>query len=396
MVSIQIKFQRQTPVQKILLKTLFLCFFPIFSLFMSCSHVKPYYRDSAPPPEAIPPTEENLQYRLLLIGDTGESQENDPVLQKLEFWASQIPEKTMIIFLGDNIYPDGMPEESHPSRREAERRLSAQVDTIKNSKTQGFFIAGNHDWNQGQAGLIREENFIKKKLGKNDVFLPSPGCPGPAKIDVAGLRIIVLDTMFWLSTHLRPNDTCIHKSMEGAAKELKDLVTTANHRLIILITHHPLDTRGVHGGFYTFKDHLFPLTHINKWLWIPLPIVGSLYPILRWNVRKHPQELNSSEYKSMIAQFEDIFSVKKALINASGHDHSLQVLEGGQGVSYILVSGAGTMTKSTPVGHTKNTLFAHQYGGFMAVDFLEDGTIWLRVIEPGDHEVVFVKKISKN
>jgi len=301
----------------------------------------------------------------------------------------------MIIFLGDNIYPDGLPVETDSTRGEAEHRLSAQIETILESKAHGFFIAGNHDWKQGVAGLIREADFIKEKLDRDQVFLPPPGCPGPVKIDVAGLRIIVLDTEFWLSTHLKPNATCLHNNMEDVIEEIRYLVGTADNRHIVLITHHPLATRGVHGGFYTWKDHLFPLTHIKKWMWIPLPIIGSLYPLLRWNVRKHPQELNSPEYKAMIAQFEEIFSPKRALINAGGHDHSLQVLEGGQGVSYILVSGAGTMTKSTPVGNTKNTLFAHQNGGFIVVDFLEDGNIWLRVIEPSESEVVFVKKISE-
>jgi hypothetical protein len=97
-------------------------------------------------------------FRLLLIGDAGEAQENDAVLQMLEDWASKIPEKSMIIFLGDNIYPAGMPAETDSARQEAELHLSAQVDTILNSKARGFFIAGNHDWEQGSAGLIREEN----------------------------------------------------------------------------------------------------------------------------------------------------------------------------------------------------------------------------------------------
>jgi hypothetical protein len=341
-------------------------------------------------------SKDDLKYRLLLIGDAGEPQVNDAVLQKLRFWASKIPEKSMIIFLGDNIYPSGLPEETDATRPEAERRLSAQVDTILNSKARGFFIAGNHDWKQGSAGLIREADFIRQILGRDQVFLPPPGCPGPVKIDVASLRIIVLDTEFWLNKQLKPNATCLHTNMEDVIEEIKNFVRTAESRHIVLITHHPLASRGAHGGFYNWKDHLFPLTNIKNWMWIPLPIIGSLYPFLRWNVRKHPQELNSPEYKTMIARFDEIFSEKRALINAGGHDHSLQVLEGGQGVSYILVSGAGTMSKSTPVGHTKYTLFAHQHGGFMVIDFLEDGNIWLRVVEPGDREVVFVKKISEN
>jgi hypothetical protein len=81
------------------------------------------------------------------------------------------------------------------------------------------------------------------------------------------------------------------------------------------------------------------------------------------------------------------------LIYAAGHDHSLQVIEMQRGVKYMLVSGAGSASKISEVGHGENTLFAHSHPGFMAVDFLENGRVLLRIIEPGKG-VVFRKWIK--
>ncbi len=34
------------------------------------------------------------------------------------------------------------------------------------------------------------------------------------------------------------------------------------------------------------------------------------------------------------------------------------------------------------MSHGKDTLFAHEHLGYMAVDFVEDGRVLLRVVEP--------------
>jgi hypothetical protein len=379
------------------LKGSILCLFFLLTLSPGCSHLKPYYRLDVPRPEQISTTENTLSLRLLLIGDAGEPQEDESVLNTLFQWACEFPAKSMVIFLGDNIYPKGMPERGHPQRPEAERRLLAQINVIRESGARGFFIAGNHDWRGGLQSIIGEAELIQDQLGRGDAFIPEPGCPGPIKMDVDKVRIIVFDNNFWLNRELVPRNSCAHQNIESVFEALKEHISTSGDRHVVLISHYPLDTHGVHGGFYTWKDHLFPLTNLKSWLWVPLPIIGSLYAFLRWNVVKHPQELNSSEYKNMIDKFQEQFALKSPLINAGGHDHSLQVLDGrGCDVKYILVSGAGASANLDPVGHAENTLFAHEHEGFMAVDFLKNGSVWLRVVEPGDREVIFIKKLAGN
>jgi hypothetical protein len=364
------------------------------NLFTACSHLKPYYKNKFDPSHTFLSDKNNLRIRLLFIGDSGETRENDPVLRKLRDWASKVPEKTLVVFLGDNIYPEGMPEKGDSGRAEAERRLLAQTEAVKKSGARGFFIAGNHDWKKGLPGLLREEKFVKQELGENSTFLPSAGCPGPTKIDLENIRIIVIDSYFWLNEQLKPREGCDHLDLDSSLKTLKTFLKSAGERHILFVAHAPLDTYGVHGGFFDWKDHLFPLTHLKGWLWIPLPIVGSLYPLLRWDVVKNRQDLSSSVYKKMTQQLKEAFATKKPLIYAAGHEHSLQVLEDGKAVGYVLVSGAGSISKLSSVHHGNDTLFAHLHEGFMSVDFLKDGSVWIYVVEPDDQDIVFFKRLK--
>lgn len=366
------------------------------AILIGCSHTKPYYRDAYDPPPKTSISEEYIEHRLLLIGDAGEPEEHEPVLDKLFEWASKVPSKTTIVFLGDNIYPNGFPKIGAPYRKAAEGHLSTLANIIMKSGAQGYFVAGNHDWRQGLEGLTRQQEYLEEKMGQNNIFLPMAGCLGPEKVDIANIRLIFLDTNLWLNIK-SPREDCPHYDHETALKILKSYTESAEDKHIVVLAHHPMDSHGIHGGFYDWRAHLFPLTFWKRWFWLPLPIVGSIiHPFLRWNVVKHPQELNSSEYKNMIAQFEEVFSVNKPLINAGGHDHNLQVLDGGEAVDYILVSGAGSESHVNIVGHGDNTLYAHSHTGFMTIDFMTDGIVWLRVIEPADAEVVFKKKLTAN
>jgi hypothetical protein len=37
-------------------------------------------------------------------------------------------------------------------------------------------------------------------------------------------------------------------------------------------------SNGIHGGYFGIKQHIFPFTDMKKKLYIPLPVIGSIYP----------------------------------------------------------------------------------------------------------------------
>ncbi len=375
-------------------------FFFIFScLFgIGCSHKKPYYHLDVDKQKHTQFARDEIQQRIILLGDAGEPREEEPVLQLLGKWSATLPEKSVVIFLGDNLYPHGLPPENDSWRSEAERRLLKQINAVKSSGAKVIFIPGNHDWakggEEGLAAIKREQEFVTTALNDQNSFIPQNGCPGPDFVDLPSIRIIFLDSNLWINQRLTWESSCPQSNKQEFLEKYKELLTSADGQEVIVVAHHPLDTHGVHGGFYDWQDHIFPLTRLESWLWVPLPIIGSLYPLIRWHVLEINEDKNGPLYREMVDRFTGIMSNNPPLVYAGGHDHSLQVLEGGEAVDYILVSGAGAQVKLTNVGHGQNTIFAYHHTGFMVLDFYKNGGVLLKVVQPKENEVVFQHELK--
>src|SRR5688500_4611494 len=78
--------------------------------------------------EEIPPAQ--IETTLFLIGDAGEPnpRQGEAALDSLTVHASAAPGRSIIVFLGDNVYPDGSPEEGRAEHADARRRLEVQVN----------------------------------------------------------------------------------------------------------------------------------------------------------------------------------------------------------------------------------------------------------------------------
>src|ERR1041385_3544524 len=78
------------------------------------------------PPAPIPVAERRIS--LFLIGDAGKPDTSgDRVIAELARQAQAAPRGSVILFLGDNLYPRGLPAPEDPERKEMERRLAAQL-----------------------------------------------------------------------------------------------------------------------------------------------------------------------------------------------------------------------------------------------------------------------------
>ena len=372
----------------------------VLLIAFSCSHTTPYYRaDLVPLVEPELDTAE-ISHRVILIGDAGNPLEEEPVLRTLGHWAGILPQQTTVVFLGDNIYENGMPAAAAAGRREGERRLVAQLGPVAAAGARALFIPGNHDWGpggeRGLAAIVRQQEFIDRELGHREGFLPRDGCPGPHAVDLPSAghadatRLIAIDTNWWFAAEEIP-PSCGNNSRGAVLAELGRLAGEPGPARVILLAHHPLKSHGVHGGFFDWKDHLFPLTRVRRWLWLPTPLIGSLYPIARGSLIVSPQDIRSSDYAAMIDDLSRALRSHRPLIFASGHEHSLQVMTGGDAARYAVVSGLGSSRKASAVSHGSDTLFAHLKPGFVVIDVTVSGDVLLRVVEPHEEEPVFAK-----
>lgn len=343
---------------------------------------------------------DSIDVALFLLGDAGSSAyDGEPVLLELARQSDSLrPAKQFVVFLGDNVYPRGVPPVGHPNRDDAEKKIAAQVLAIRKGAAQGILIPGNHDWDrQGRDGWnsIRRQDTLVRQFGGEDVrLLPSGGCPGPEVVDIGEhLRLIALDSEWWVHNDVKPygpDAPCATKTEAEVTDSLAGALRDKGRRHAVVLTHHPLRSGGIHGGTFTLSDHIFPLRNLESWLWIPLPLIGSLYPLARQSGISN-QDISGRKYGEMRRAFEAVFARHPPLAIASGHDHHLQVIRGGRprvtNAAYQLVSGAGILGHASVVRSVEGSLFEREAAGFMRLDFTRSGRVRLSVttvVEEGE------------
>ena len=144
-----------------------------------------------------------------------------------------------------------------------------------------------------------------------------------------------------------------------------------------MVAHPPLLTSGPHGGYFRWQEHVFPLRVFNRHLWIPLPIIGSIFPFARLYGVTNTDQM-SAAYVSYIEGGKALFSPNHPTLVASGHEHSLQVHVDPTGVFHA-VSGAGSSSKVDYVRDMRSDLMSLAAPGYMRLDAYADSSLRLNV-----------------
>jgi hypothetical protein len=346
---------------------------------------------AGPPPPHLEPVPAldplDIATSLYLIGDAGKPDSTgEPVLAALRRDLASRSSPRVVVFLGDNAYPRGLPAPGRPGRRAAEFSLTTQAETITGTGSRGFFVPGNHDWAKhgldGWEAIKRQERFIDSVGAGTVSFKPGGGCPGPAVVDVGlRLRLVLLDTQWWLHPGPKPrhpDSACATDSETEIVDSLRAAVSGAGERLVVVAHHHPLMSGGVHGGYFGWRDHIFPLRAFRSSIWIPLPILGSLYPAARLQGISS-QDIQSRAYQRMITAFRRSFRAARPALDAAGHEHNLQVIKGGA-ARLNLVSGTGIYGHTGRAVPIRGTLFARDASGFARLDIPRQGPARLAVL----------------
>ncbi|MBC8052443.1 MAG: metallophosphoesterase [Sphingobacteriaceae bacterium] len=323
-----------------------------------------------------------VPFELFLIGDTGDISlaRPDPVLQTL---CSHFDEKqdSGVIFLGDNIYPRGLPPTSNILRKSAERTLIQHHEALKGYNGKLIFIAGNHDWNKGRKDgyeyIIRQEQYMRELFGEREVFLPANGCPGPVEINLnEHLTIVAIDTQWWLQTGLRPIGKqygCSVSTEEEFFEQLIEILDRNKDKHLLIAGHHPVYSYAIHGGKFKLKHHIFPLTLYDDAAWIPLPGIGSLLPLYRKFLGAR-EDIAHPRYRRLRKKLKEILAQYPGLIYAAGHEHNLQYIC--KEHNHFIVSGSGSKVKYV-VQNGKYLRYGVKAKGFFKLRFETDGCVYL-------------------
>jgi hypothetical protein len=328
--------------------------------------------------------EKEIAHSFYLIGDAG----NSPIgteteaLKDFKEELNKANQQSTALFLGDNIYPAGMPKKGHEQREFAEHQLNVQMESAKDFKGKAIFIPGNHDWYaKGLNGLKRQENYIENRLGKN-TFLPENGCP-IENVDISdNIVMIIIDTEWYLTNwdkHPTINDDCKIKTRDQFFLEYESLIKKAQGKTTIIAMHHPMYTNGSHGGQYDFKSNLKPV-----------PIIGSLKNVLRKTSGVSPQDLQNKKYRELKKRLVTLSqSNNDKLIFVSGHDHNLQYIV--QDNLPQIISGSGSKINATR--NVRHGQFSFGAKGYARLDVFKDGSSYVRFYEAETNKVVFQTEV---
>lgn len=346
-------------------------------------------------PEATPifPLEKKVERTFYLVGDAGISPMggmSDALTTLNNLIASEETEGDYAIFLGDNIYPDGMPTIEDAERKFAENHMDAQLKSVENFKGETIFIPGNHDWyNSGLSGLLREQEYLKEASGK-DLLKPSGGCPLESIAVSESIQLITIDTQWYLEDWNRDpaiNEFCDIKTREKFFIELDIELQKNQNKTILLAMHHPMFTNGTHGGYYAKEKHLYPVQ--KK---IPLPILGSLVAQIRSQGGVSVQDRYNELYNKLMNRLASITKQSDRLVFASGHEHTMHHIEK-DGIIQIQ-TGNGAKSSYATIGRFGEFSYGGQ--GFAVMTVFEDGSSWVRYFSVGENytpKLLFEKEI---
>jgi hypothetical protein len=289
-------------------------------------------------------------------------------------WGDAYPDRTTTVFLGDNVYPAGLQDADRAHGEAVLRQL------LHSTRAAKLFIPGNHDWGftgvqRLAAGAVQNQQaFLEAHTHLNAAFQPKNGCPGPVAVELLptnsrlrrGLILVVVDLHWWL---LEERDRPLCDGITDTAaflERVRAILEARREENVVVVAHHPVRSGGPHGGFTR-----------GFWKDIGAAIFYRLYTV---------QDMVEPAYREMVRVLSKAMAEHPPLAMAAGHDHNLQILDGGDIARLVIVSGAATPV--TCVTRLEETLFAHAHRGFVVLDFYgytdaADGTLLAHVVETG-------------
>lgn len=339
------------------------------ALLVATCRPAPFTPEPASPVAAMDSSE--VEAVLLLVGDAGDAVvERSPLVHRLradvERWSARLPADTSVavLFLGDNVYPWGLRDRTHPAWPADSARLHAQVWTVSGPEarrdgTPGLFLPGNHDWGPrtgpaGRARLRNQARFLERVRGEGGAavaMVPSPGASGPVVLELAdAARLVLLDTEWWIRRG--PGD-----GRDRVLTGLEELLDTPSDRPTVVAAHHPLFSGG---------------PHAERGILGPLGLLARAGAVV--------QDRSAAPYAALVEGLTGVFArVGPPLVYAAGHDHVLQVLEATapDQPRWSLVSGAAS--KISHVTDVPGLLWAAEAPGYMRLLFRRDGSVEVHV-----------------
>lgn len=369
-------------------------------LICSCKVNKPFYNKHEADWDEKKMPSGDLKYEVYLMGEFDDKLDSLNAIQEmLKNQTEGLDSNHAIIYLSDCFHRANKNVFKKASLEEYERKIDLQLDYLKKDKGRVMFIAGNCNLNNKESYDKNTElikNHINEKLEKGNIFFPEYGCPEPLEITVTNdLILLPLNTNWWIQDLKEKNKVCQKEKISDWVNEIKDVVDNNQRKNILVLGHHPLFDAGNYGGRFSLKQHFFPLTDLTPNLYIPLPVLGSLYLLLRTGIGTK-KDFSYPRYKELRKNIFTAIKDYNNVIYASGHEHNIQYFKYNK-QDFIISNSASDVSW---VGRNKKAYFTYAASGFIKLSYLKNGEVWMQVFIPDKNEkggkVVYQKRLKDN
>lgn len=336
----------------------------------------------------------NIEHSFYLIGDAGYADDTitRSTLSTLKERLDKAEKNSTLLFLGDNIYPYGMPaDKKDPKYNVAAIKLRNELRIASNFKGNTIMIPGNHDYYSGLDGLKNQRDFVNKYLKRDDVYMPKKLCAIDDKEISKNIVLITIDSQWFLEDwddYPNINEDCEIKTKEGLFEELEHLLNKNQDKVKIIAIHHPVLSNGSHGGQFSLKKQIYPIKYR-----FPLPIIGSFINLIRRTSGVSPQDIQNKQYTILNKRIKALIKGEENVIIVSGHDHNLQFIDD-DNIKQI-VSGAGSKNENARAINEND--FAYGNNGYAKLDILKNGqqNITFYGYENGNERLLWQHKINR-
>jgi len=336
-----------------------------------------YYKDSS---ENRSGPASQPDFTLFLLGDAGNPQCAKPLNSHFYTNLLEHESKSAVLFLGDNVYPNGIPYKSGKKKKMAQAKLEIHLNGLLDYSQRTYFLGGNHDYHKifkSPKRILAQQQLISSfnQKSKGEITY-RPVDQGGDMIELIELDprigLIAMDSE-WAIKKINKQ-----KKIQKLFREplLNALKQSEKYEYLIIAAHHPMYTVGDHG-----HEKLF---------------VAS-------------QDLHRKKYRKFINEIVPNLPSGVKVIYAAGHDHSIQYIKLDEFAQIISGSGSKSnhiIESNIPSDSLKialenrladrklmgkrslfetalrNLEFATNYKGYVQLEFYHKngGEVWMKVL----------------
>jgi hypothetical protein len=174
---------------------------------------------------------DSVNTRVILVGDAGSLIEGKASVLESIRKNIKLDKKTVVVYLGDNLYDAGLPYETFNRYSEIKAALDSQINLIKGTPAKGYMIPGNHDWQNGGVlgyeAISRQQSYVDLYGDGKVEFYPKQGCPGPVAIEIGpDVVLVMMDSQWWIHPNDKPGveSDCEFKTEDEVISELEEIM----------------------------------------------------------------------------------------------------------------------------------------------------------------------------